>query len=77
MEYQIVWKRSTNGENAYVGNIRVAGYHWNAIDNKNGNYKGSSLLPQSTLSFKTSDIDEIKRLVQNDVKEFFEKLGLK
>lgn len=75
IEYKIIWKRTTSGEAAYIGKIKVASYHWNAVDSRNGNYKGSSLLPQSTLSFKTSNIDEIKRLVEQDVKEFFEKLS--
>lgn len=76
MGYKINWKgNDVGGETAYVGLIRVASYFYNGIDSKNGAYKGTSFLPQSKLSFKTDNVNEIKELVENDVKEFFEKLN--
>ena len=74
---KIVWKKNYfSGENAYVGKIKVASYCWNANDSRNGKYMGASLLADSKLTFKTDDVDEIKKLVEQDVKEFFEKLGV-
>jgi hypothetical protein len=74
---KIIWKRNDNGgESAYLGSIRVASYFYNGIDSRNGSYKGSSLLPQSKLTFKTDSVDEIKNLVDTDVREFLTKLGV-
>ncbi len=73
----IIWKRNDNGgEGAFVGSIKIAEYHYNGIDSRNGSYKGRSLLPQSNLTFKTDSIDEIKNLVDTDVREFLTKLGV-
>ena len=73
---KIIWKQNDmGGSNGYVGLIKVASYHYNGIDHKNGQYKGRSFLPQSNLSFKHDDENEIKRLVEKDVTEFLEKLN--
>ena len=78
MEKEIIWKRNDmNGKNAYVGEIRIGTYHWNAIDSVNGKYKVISLLPQSKVTgVKVDSDEEAMKLIEKEFNLFMNKLGI-
>lgn len=73
---QIIWKNNdAGGKNAYLGNVKVATYHYNGIDSKNGKYRGNVLLDPVT-PFKVHTEEEIKELVLRHVSEYLTRLGV-
>jgi hypothetical protein len=71
----VVWKRSTNGANAYVGEIKIGGYYWNIVDSRNGRYKVVSILPLSTLNTKINVESHARELIEGDFNTFMKKLS--
>ena len=64
---QIVWKRNNmGGKSAYVGSIRIGYYWFNGVDSKNGKYKTTSLLPQSTLAsaYAQDDVEAEQMIIK-------------
>jgi hypothetical protein len=58
----IIWKRNDNsGASAYVGTIKIGSYFYNAIDSKNGKYKGNTIYKPD--SFKVDSEEEARKII--------------
>lgn len=73
---EVIWKRNdASGKNGYIGSIRIGSYHFNGVDSKNGQYKVSSLMPQSTVkNAYAKDEAEAMQIIITEFDEFMNKL---